>query len=160
MGSSFNETVTFDRRTAEQLMEYSRTKARQEACGLLFGNYMNSEITVTRIQGMRNVSSRPETHFAFDPGEWVSALYGSFNTGSENVSETLVGIFHSHPSDDAVPSETDRQLQWEFPTYAIVSLYGEKPSIRCYRLLQKERWREQRVRIRNDSDAHTAHPNS
>jgi [CysO sulfur-carrier protein]-S-L-cysteine hydrolase len=161
MSSSLIETVVFPLRLAEQLTEYCISQARQEACGLLFGYCGESTVTATRVQVMNNVSLTPEDHFAFDPKEWVSVLFQFHHVDLHAAgNEGIIGIFHSHPHDEAVPSAADMELSWDFPTYAIVSLEKENPSIRCYRPRQGEQWREQRIMIRNGLNGHTAHPDS
>ena len=41
---------------------------------------------------------------------------------SRDLNLAIVGIYHSHPDQPAVPSECDRQLAWQHYSYVIVSV--------------------------------------
>lgn len=72
-----------------------------EACGILLGRA--GRITIAR-EG-RNVHPEPSTHFEIDPQQLIAA-HRAEREGGLNV----MGYFHSHPTGDPHPSETDRAL--------------------------------------------------
>ena len=47
----------------------------------------------------------------------------------------VVGIYHSHPDHEAVPSECDRQLAWQSYRYLILSVrQGKADALQCWSL--------------------------
>jgi len=47
----------------------------------------------------------------------------------------VVGIYHSHPKTDAIPSRTDLAWRWaDGVADLIISLSGEKPVVRAWSL--------------------------
>ncbi|ASC69243.1 hypothetical protein XM38_001700 [Halomicronema hongdechloris C2206] len=47
----------------------------------------------------------------------------------------IIGIYHSHPDHDAVPSECDRTLAWPDYSYVIVSVHrGQAVDVRSWQL--------------------------
>lgn len=148
MNTSVIETVIWPRETALELIRACQKAAHNEACGLLFGNMEDHHIRITGCKLLRNAADHPAEHFAFDGEEWIAALYSSSPTGDNSE---IAGIFHSHPSAPAVPSEEDMALEWLFPVYAIISLeHRETPSLRCYRPASARPWKELAVTFRND----------
>lgn len=147
---------------ADGLAAYCRSEARREACGLLTGYCSEGSVVVTGFTAITNRSPEPEKRFAFDPEEWISAVYRmeAQSKPKNRPDSGIVGIFHSHPDDPAVPSAADRELEWDLPTCAIISLQKKEPLIRCYSPRHGEQWREQGLMIRNGSDGHTARPDS
>ena len=72
-----------------------------ECCGLLLGRA--GRITVARE--CRNVHVAPATHFEIDPQTLIDAHKTERGGGLR-----LMGYFHSHPTGDPRPSETDRAM--------------------------------------------------
>lgn len=92
-----------------QLFGVARQAAPLEACGLL--EWDGTRMTVHTLL---NVAEDPETSFLCDPYEQRHALTGIFERGTE-----LWALWHSHPTQGALPSERDRSfakeigsLQW------------------------------------------------
>lgn len=83
-------------------MEKAAAAARpREACGLLFG----AGGAITGFAETANVAATPETRFEIDPAALFAALRAERAGGP-----SLVGYWHSHPSGDANPSETDAAM--------------------------------------------------
>ena len=70
-----------------------------EACGILFGE----GAAITGFRSAANVHPQPARHFEIDPQTLIDA-YRSEREGGPKI----VGYFHSHPTGDPHPSETDR----------------------------------------------------
>lgn len=70
----------------------------REACGLLFGE----EGTISAAETVANVADEPELYFEIDPAALFAALRAERAGGAR-----IAGYWHSHPSGDAQPSETD-----------------------------------------------------
>jgi desampylase len=75
--------------------------APREACGLLFG----SAGAVTAMQAAENVAEDPERRFEIAPATLFAALRAE-RTGGPRIA----GYWHSHPSGDATPSQTDAAM--------------------------------------------------
>jgi desampylase len=74
-----------------------------ECCGLLIGQ---NDI-LTRILPAANVSETPHTHFEIDPVVLIAAEKAA---RAGQGSEVILGYYHSHPSGEAMPSQTDAQM--------------------------------------------------
>lgn len=75
--------------------------APEEACGLLFG----VETRIERANVAVNVAPDPRRHFEIDPAVLFAALRAE-RAGGERV----LGYWHSHPSGEARPSQTDATM--------------------------------------------------
>ncbi|SFJ08981.1 Proteasome lid subunit RPN8/RPN11, contains Jab1/MPN metalloenzyme (JAMM) motif [Paenibacillus sp. UNC496MF] len=85
-----------------------------EVCGVLTGLRLSEigsstpaqaaadVLRVTGVLPVKNAAARPETQFAFDPHDWVRAVYDM-----QKNRQSLVGFFHSHPGSPPVPSKAD-----------------------------------------------------
>ena len=93
--------VTVTRDVLEELHEAACKARPNEACGLLLGD---SE-QIDQVVQTSNVHATPETHFEIDP----KALIDAYRVEREG-GRKLMGYFHSHPTSDAHPSETDRAM--------------------------------------------------
>lgn len=111
-----------------QLLQFSQQKLPEEACGLILGKLSNGEILTSSFVPMRNYSANPQTHFELSPVEMIPFL-----TNSQN---TVIGLFHSHPTTPAVPSAADLQTLWHtIPSYWILSLMiPDKPELLLYQI--------------------------
>ncbi|WP_424766752.1 M67 family metallopeptidase [Paenibacillus sp. sgz302251] len=112
-----------------------------EACGILASNQSPSAATAGSSQApvidtiipITNTHINPTYAFSFDPAEWTAVYYEM-----QKNRQTLVGLFHSHPRTDAVPSTDDTEgfLPASGLSYWIISLKNsESPDVRPYRLV-------------------------
>ena len=112
----------------QQIIEHARSERPNECVGLLAGR----GDVVERVFPIVNEAKSPTRFFAaeglFEPMRAMRAA------GLE-----LVGIYHSHPDAPAVPSQRDREENY-YPEalHVIVSLVGEEPNLRAWRLAQDE----------------------
>lgn len=70
-----------------------------EKCGLLFGHGTK----ILRADPAANVAADPFTMFEIDPG----ALLAAHRASRVGEGLPLIGYYHTHPNDDAMPSVTD-----------------------------------------------------
>lgn len=113
----------------EAIIRQAVQELPNESCGYLAG--VGDEIR----EGipMINVDHSPE-HFSFDPAEQFQALK---TARSKELS--LIAVYHSHPETPARLSEEDIRLANDPRiVYIIVSLAGDAPEIRGYRVNNKE----------------------
>ncbi|MDQ8736235.1 M67 family metallopeptidase [Paenibacillus sp. LHD-38] len=106
-----------------------------EACGILVSSResMQSEnpTIIDTIIPITNKHIDPTHSFTFDPAEWTAAYFEM-----QKNRQTLVGLFHSHPRTEAIPSSSDSEgfLPASELSYWIVSLRNiETPHVQPYR---------------------------
>ena len=126
-------TVRVRRDQLEHIIAQARAEAPNECCGMLAGR---GEVVEEVFPG-RNKDHSPKTYL-MDPEDQLRAFRAMDERGLE-----LVGIYHSHPQTEAVPSRTDRERALDrdgnalFPDaqYMIVSLRdAAQPQVRAFRI--------------------------
>ncbi len=100
----------------------------EECCGLLLGiaDSTSDDNTVVAVKPVENRwSAEPATVESLDKTRRYEiapeSMLAVMREGRDR-SLTIVGIYHSHPDQSAVPSECDRQLAWQHYSYVIVSV--------------------------------------
>jgi [CysO sulfur-carrier protein]-S-L-cysteine hydrolase len=100
-----------------ELTRYCRSKLPEEACGFINGCPIEDGFLATQFLPVTNNALNPQEHFTMNPPEIVPILYKK-----EPSLQQIIGIFHSHPSTEAVISQEDGFTQWHtLPTYWIFS---------------------------------------
>jgi desampylase len=90
-----------------------------ECCGLLIGQ----DDILTRIVPAANVSETPHTHFEIDPAVLIAAEKAV--RAGQGSGEVIQGYYHSHPSGEAMPSQTDAAMAAPNGRYWLVIAGGE-----------------------------------
>jgi proteasome lid subunit RPN8/RPN11 len=119
------------RRVFGQLLGHARRPATRECCGLLAG----SDGVITRAFPAANVAANPVKAYEIAPREIVR-LMREFRERKLG----FLGIYHSHPNTENVPSSRDIELAYYSEAiYVIVSPrpYLEKP-IRAFSIQNGE----------------------
>jgi proteasome lid subunit RPN8/RPN11 len=98
-----------------------------EGCGLLAGNGRFS----TQIYGIDNILRSPVA-YEMDPHQQINAMLEFEARG-----DSMLAIFHSHPTGPQTPSETDiRQAYYPEAIYLIISLENkESPITRAFQII-------------------------
>ena len=81
------------------IIEHCRSTLPNEGCGYLVGDLDTGRID--RFMPIANAAASP-TRFVFDPHEQLAA-----EMAIEAAGEQVMGIAHSHPTGEPVPSATD-----------------------------------------------------
>ena len=81
------------------MCDAARASYPQECCGLLLGTARR----ITAVRSAANVHPAPDTHFEIDPQTLIDAHRNERSGGP-----ALLGYYHSHPTGDPCPSDTDR----------------------------------------------------
>lgn len=97
-----------------ELLHHAQASQDQEVCGLISAR----QGTPISCYPITNVSDNPSQLFELDAKEQVNAM-----RKMRERNEEFFGIYHSHPTTEAIPSVTDLQLA-EYPdaVYLIISL--------------------------------------
>jgi desampylase len=86
-----------------KLLDEARKAHPAECCGLLIGQ----DNVVTHIIPAANVSKTPHSHFEIDPAVLIAAEKA---VRAGQWREVILGYYHSHPSGEAMPSQTDAAM--------------------------------------------------
>jgi proteasome lid subunit RPN8/RPN11 len=117
--------VIVDRAALDAAISHAREAAPAECCGVLLG----SGDVVTEARRTRN-RAMDQNRFLIDPEDHINARREARARGL-----AVVGFYHSHPHSAPVPSPTDlAEASYPDHLYLIVSLAGEQPDARLYRL--------------------------
>jgi len=108
------------------MLAHVRRCTPEEACGLLGGEADKAHYVLP----INNIARSPE-RFRMDPLQQVEALMQIDERGDQ-----LVGIYHSHPSGPATPSELDiKEAAYPEAAYLIWSKLGEEWQCRAFIML-------------------------
>lgn len=148
-------SLRLPQRVREAIAAHARGGHPEEICGLLAGTYEGDVRAVQWRIAIDNAHpERRGDRYELDPKQHLQAQKRARAEGLE-----LVGVYHSHPDADAVPSDTDaaraREIWGAHPSwsYLIVSVTAhELRALRSWRL-EQERFVEQRVEIEDERGA-------
>lgn len=120
-----NASISIPRVLFGQMLVHCQEELPREACGILSGRAG----VVTQAYPMTNVEASP-TRYLMDTEEQFRVMRDIWSRGEE-----LAAIYHSHPTTQAYPSDTDIRLAY-YPeaVYLIVSLAGATPDVRGFRI--------------------------
>ncbi|MCR4849756.1 MAG: M67 family metallopeptidase [Lachnospiraceae bacterium] len=100
----------------------------EECCGVLIGDM--DELKIDKICSLENSSeqSKRGDRFIIDPGEIINV-----EKNLEKDTESIIGIYHSHPDAEAVLSREDEENMIPGMLYIVLSIVDEKcRNIRAY----------------------------
>jgi proteasome lid subunit RPN8/RPN11 len=90
-----------------------------ECCGFLFGTETNNERQITDVQIVHNAKEGDKRRrFEISAKDYLYAERYADKKGLQ-----LLGVYHSHPSVAAIPSEHDRLAAQPFFSYVILSAF-------------------------------------
>ena len=105
---------------------HARAQAPREACGLIAGTHGRA----TDIVPVNNVSPTSETHYELDHKQQAEAMMDFHKRGLD-----LIAIYHSHPKDPPVPSQTDiHNATYPKAAYLIVSLQNNHADLAAWQI--------------------------
>jgi proteasome lid subunit RPN8/RPN11 len=121
--------MQIERKHLSEMISHAREEAPREACGILSGR--NGR--VLRIYRIRNADLSP-TSYRLDPDQQFRAFKDIEDRGLE-----LLGIYHSHPSSPASPSDRDvEQAQYPDVSYILISLADPaEAQVRAFRITEE-----------------------
>ncbi len=127
--SADTEGIAVIKKVQRKIREHVRDAYPLECCGLLFGRAgKTGPLMIEDSVRTENVSEKKETHFQIAPLEMFRHERKQAERGFE-----LLGFYHSHPDQPAVPSEEDVRKMLPEVIYLIVSVTdGEPGGIRAW----------------------------
>jgi proteasome lid subunit RPN8/RPN11 len=158
----------------QQLLALSAHAERvypEECCGLMLGkmgstktlselvpldNHWTAEQTVEQVPALGNLTSSEVTpgadretaytkrrRYSIDPKDMLRVQKQARSQGLN-----IIGIYHSHPDQVAVPSECDRRLAWPDYAYAIVSVCnGKAVDIKSWTLDSEHQFQPESIKV-------------
>lgn len=120
--------VVIPKEVLRDIVEHAREEAPREACGLLLGSSEGSDVVIKVNYRAENVS---ESEFLYEvsPYDIYRALKEAESSGME-----LVGVYHSHPLGEPIPSPIDVERAVPGLVYLIVS----RGDLRAFELVEGE----------------------
>jgi proteasome lid subunit RPN8/RPN11 len=113
----------------EQIHAHARDAYPDECCGLMIGTFDGDICRVAELRPSTNATPDPAKRYVIDPLTYLHADRAARQRGME-----IIGIYHSHPDADPVPSRTDCDEGWPGYVYLIAAVRGGKPdAMRAWR---------------------------
>ncbi len=120
-------------RLCQTMILQALDESPSECCGLLAGKRHDRGWVAEDVFPLVN-ELKSATRFRSEPRSLLSALRLIEHRGLD-----VVGIYHSHPKTDAIPSRTDLAWRWaEGVADLIISLSGEIPVVRAWSLRERD----------------------
>lgn len=111
---------------ARELAHHAQSGSPNEVCGLLIGQHSRVE----QIVPIRNIAQNPPTHYEIDPKVFVKTMIRIDSEGLQ-----LLGIYHSHPKGEPIPSPTDiREAYYPDAAYLIIGLKHQDPALAAWHI--------------------------
>jgi proteasome lid subunit RPN8/RPN11 len=118
--------IEIPEKTLVEMIAHAREEAPMEACGILGGKGGR----VLKLYRARNADRSPVSYRLY-PKEQYRIFMDIEAKGWE-----LVGIYHSHPSTPAIPSDVDKEeARYPEASYVLISLKDpDDPQIKAFRI--------------------------
>ena len=136
--------LRFSAEILKAITDQARRDYPEETCGLMIGRLHRDHTHVLRMYPVANTASPDQRHhfYQIEGKDFLAAEQTAREAGLE-----VVGVFHSHPDQQPVPSKTDRELAWENLSYLIVHVSaGQDMECRSWRLMDGA-FQEEMVKI-------------
>ena len=98
------KTIILSQSQKQILLDHAKKCAPAESCALLFGKEEFGTSTTQQVYLTKNIENSP-VNFVISNEELLSGYQEAEKNGLE-----VIGIFHSHPHSEAIPSSTDRKF--------------------------------------------------
>lgn len=140
-------------KVSSQHLQIIRTHAAstypEECCGIMLGYLTNESKTVVEVMPTENAWSGEKLQdtkrrrYAIAPEIMLKV-----QTYARSCSLNIIGIYHSHPDNPAIPSESDRTQAWQEYSYIIVSVYnGKALELKSWHLDDNHQFQEEAIEI-------------
>ena len=121
------EFVVLAQKEKDKLIAHAIEQQPSESCAMLFGKKVGDNWNVKEVFLTQNIDDS-QTNFTISPEE----LLKGYQIAEKNQLE-VVGIFHSHPNSDAIPSNTDKKFMQNNPVPWII-FSGVNNDLKAYLL--------------------------
>ena len=122
--------LVLHREARDTLVRLALAAYPQEGCGILAGRREGRRVVLSRAFACDNIAVDRRRNFLVDPLDHLAA-----ERSAEAAGEEVLGIWHSHPDGQPIPSETDRVQAWGGWYYLIAATTpGGLDGLRAWRL--------------------------
>jgi len=121
------ESVVLAQKEKDKLVTHAISEQPSESCAMLFGKKVGDNWNVKEVFLTQNIDDS-QTNFTISPEE----LLKGYQIAEKNQLE-VVGIFHSHPNSDAIPSNTDKKFMQNNPVPWVI-FSGVNNDLKAYLL--------------------------
>ena len=94
--------IVLTQKEKDKLITHAIEQQPNESCAMLLGEKIDDAWNVKEVFLTENID-KSQTNFTISPGELLKGYQLA-----EKMHLELVGVFHSHPNSDAIPSSTDK----------------------------------------------------
>ena len=119
------ECIVLTQKGKDELITHAIGQQPSESCAMLLGTKVDDEWSVKEIFLTQNMDNS-QTNFTISPEELLKGYQLA-----EKMHLELVGVFHSHPNSDAIPSITDKKFMQNNPVPWII-FSGVDNNLRAY----------------------------
>ncbi len=137
----------------EAIQSYPR-----ECCGLLLGKIYNFQKQIVKIVPTENDWENQKDLFAQLDDKLTRQCEDSFSINPLTILQIqkqarqdnldIMGIYHSHPNHDAIPSAFDTKFAWSMYSYIIMSVKeGSVENVRSWILNESRQFVEEDLQI-------------
>ena len=121
------ECIVLAQKEKDKLVAHAIEQQPSESCAMLFGKKVGDDWNVKEVFLTQNMDNS-QTNFTISPEE----LLKGYQIAQKNQLE-VVGVFHSHPNSDAIPSNTDKKFMQNNPVPWII-FSGVNNNLKAYLL--------------------------
>jgi len=115
-----------------------------ECCGFIYGSTFNDLTFIVKSRAVYNASNFDKRrHFNISSKDYMAAEEFAFQTNL-----ILLGVYHSHPNQPAIPSYEDKLFAIQNFLYIIISVSPAGTSdVKCWELNKHNNFLEQPINI-------------
>ena len=121
------ESIVLAQKEKDKLVAHAIEQQPSESCAMLFGKKVGDDWNVKEVFLTQNIDNS-QTNFTISPEE----LLKGYQIAQKNQLE-VVGVFHSHPNSDAIPSNIDKKFMQNNPVPWII-FSGVNNNLKAYLL--------------------------
>ena len=121
------ECIILTQKEKDKLVAHAIEQQPNESCAMLLGKKVDSDWNVKEVFLTENIDNS-QTNFTISPEELLRGYQLA-----EKMQLELVGVFHSHPNSDAIPSSTDKKFMQNNPVPWII-FSGVNNNLKAYLL--------------------------
>ena len=121
------ECIVLTQKEKDKLVAHAIKQQPSESCAMLLGKKVGDTWNVKEVFLTQNIDNS-QTSFTISPEELLKRYQLA-----EKMNQELVGIFHSHPNSDAIPSSTDKKFMENNPVPWII-FSGANNNLKAYLL--------------------------
>ena len=121
------ECIILTQKEKDKLVTRAIEQKPNESCAMLLGKKVDDDWNVKEVFHTENIDNS-QTNFTISPEELLKGYQLA-----EKMHLELVGVFHSHPNSDAIPSSTDKKFMQNNPVPWII-FSGVNNNLKAYLL--------------------------